>query len=124
MKAVGRPKNWKQISDDIRFHRANDQCECNYHCHSNNHTGRCTHMHGVTPTGWKKAVALQVTTMQDANDFRPENLIAMCDQCYKDHAAWKIKRDAERERMRELADQMDPLFDLGPQQDSAIREQN
>lgn len=71
-------------------------------------------MHGITPTNSKHPVVLQVTTLNDPYDFRPENLIALCPQCYVDHASWKKKRDAEQARIHELSQQMDTLFDVEP----------
>ena len=80
------PKNWRQISDRIRFDRAKGRCECRGECGLHkDHPGprRCVEVHGQ-PAKWAKG---KVVLTVHHRDGRPENcadsnLIACCQRCH------------------------------------------
>ena len=80
------PKDWRAISQRIRFERANAQCECEGECGLHRTTPgprRCQEMHG-SPARWAKGkVILTVAHLNhDPADCRDENLKAMCQRCH------------------------------------------
>lgn len=101
------PKDWKAISERIRFKRARGQCECSGECgldHSKEHRGsglpRChawdASRHPVTDS----VVVLTVAHL----DHQPENcaednLKAMCQRCHNRYDA-PMRRAGIRQRAR------------------------
>jgi hypothetical protein len=95
------PKDWKQISERIRFVRAGGRCECEGEC-GRGHYGRCPNVHLQPAYGTGKTVILTVAHL----DHTPEHcaddeLRAMCQGCHlhydRDHHAQT--RLATRERL-------------------------
>lgn len=83
------PKDWKQISQRIRFERAKGQCECNGECGRPHPGGRCPAVHGQANPITNSTVILTVAHLgTDTNDkhnkmdVRDENLKAMCQHCH------------------------------------------
>jgi len=81
------PKNWKSISQQIRFERARGVCECTGECGT--HEGRCTAVHGSAHPKTNSTVILTVAHLghgtgdkHNKMDVRPENLKAMCQRCH------------------------------------------
>ena len=83
------PKNWKEISNRIRFERANEQCECLGECGLHNGR-RCEERHNE-PAKWAKGkVVLTVAHLDHIpENVSDDNLKAMCNRCHlrydKDH---------------------------------------
>lgn len=82
------PSDWKQISERIRFGRAERQCECAGECGLVHIGGRCLAMHGQLHLFTKSKVVLTVAHL----DHTPENcdddnLKAMCQQCHNRYDA-------------------------------------
>jgi hypothetical protein len=76
------PLNWRAISNDIRFGRADFRCECNGEC-GINHGGRCNERHSSLHSETGNKVVLTVAHL----DHQPENcksgnLKAMCQRCH------------------------------------------
>lgn len=107
------PKNWKQISQEIRFGRAGGRCECLGECGRGTHEGRCPNLHGGTAYGTGSKVVLTTAHLDHTpENCDPENLRAFCNGCHlhydKDHHA----ETAARTRALAAAAGMDPLFTL------------
>jgi hypothetical protein len=76
------PKNWKAISQRIRFERAEGRCECVGECDID-HGGRCDAHHGEAHPQTGSTVVLTTAHL----DHTPENcgddnLKAMCQRCH------------------------------------------
>lgn len=107
------PKDWKQISQEIRFGRAGGRCECLGECGRGTHEGRCPNLHGGTAYGTGSKVVLTTAHLDHTpENCDPENLRAFCNGCHlhydKDHHA----ETAARTRALAAAAGMDPLFTL------------
>jgi len=83
------PKDWKAISQRIRFERAQGQCECNGECGTDHAGGRCNAVHGQANPLTNSTVILTVAHLghgtsdkHDKMDVRDENLKAMCQRCH------------------------------------------
>lgn len=77
------PKNWKEISNEIRFERAKGRCECNGECGLHSTTGRCIERHGAPAQYAKGKIVLTVAHLNhNESDCRKENLKAMCQRCH------------------------------------------
>lgn len=81
------PSNWNEISNYIRFERAQGQCECTGEC--GKHEGRCEARHSEPHPVTKTTVILTTAHMgtdtgdkHNKMDVRPENLKAMCQRCH------------------------------------------
>jgi len=81
------PANWNDISNFIRFERAQGQCECTGEC--GKHEGRCEARHNEPHPITKTNVILTTAHLgtdtgdkHDKMDVRPENLKAMCQRCH------------------------------------------
>ena len=81
------PTNWIEISNYIRFERAQGQCECIGECGL--HEGRCDAAHGEPHPVTGSKVVLTTAHLgtdtgdkHDKMDVRPENLKAMCQRCH------------------------------------------
>jgi hypothetical protein len=81
------PANWTEISNRIRFERANGQCECTGECGL--HEGRCDARHGEPHPVTSSKVILTTAHLgtdtgdkHDKMDVRDTNLKAMCQRCH------------------------------------------
>lgn len=81
------PDNWNDISNYVRFIRAEGRCECTGEC--GKHEGRCDAKHGEPHPITGSKVVLTTAHMghgtgdkHDKQDVRPENLKAMCQRCH------------------------------------------
>lgn len=113
------PHDWKQISERIRFERAQGQCECQGECRRGTHTGRCPNRHGHPAYGTGSKVILTVAH----RDHTPENcaddnLRAMCQGCHLHYDIEHHMQTAQQTRTAALEAQMDPLFDLDNPQEA------
>ncbi len=91
------PKNWKEISNRIRFERAEGRCECNGECGLHTTTGRCIERHGEPAHYAKGKIILTVAHLNhDESDCRDENLKAMCQRCH-------LRYDSERHKQNSAA---------------------
>lgn len=97
------PKDWQQISNRIRFDRAQGRCECMGEC-GRGHHGRCPNLHGQPAYGTGSTVVLMVAhlnhTPEDCDDT---NLKAMCQGCHlhydKEHHEQTRLRNLERAQL-------------------------
>jgi hypothetical protein len=106
------PADWPQISKAIK-ERAGWRCECLGECGRGTHDGRCPNVHGQPAYGTGSKVVLTTAHL----DHQPENvdeanLRAFCQGCHlhydrEHHAATRAATKAA-----ELAEVMDPLFEL------------
>lgn len=76
------PKNWKEISLRIRFHRAKGRCECDGEC--GEHEGRrCGAFHGEDhPVTQSKVILTTAHLSEEVENCSDENLKAMCQKCH------------------------------------------
>lgn len=108
------PKDWRQISDRIRFERAGSQCECDGRCCSPSHASMITsyrcqaeHLerHPITGSTVVLTVAHLDHTPENCAD---DNLLAMCQAC---HLAYDRDHHAEtRAAARAASQQSEVLF--------------
>jgi len=97
------PENWKEISKDIRFGRAESMCECAGECESHDDPW-CGAFHGDShPITGSKVVLTVAHLDHDTknNDYR--NLKAMCQRCHlnydKDHHALNAAKTRRKKRI-------------------------
>lgn len=77
------PANWREISDRIRFGRAQGRCECEGECGRGTHKGRCPNIHGQPAYGTGSLVVLTVAHLDHVPEHcEDENLRAMCQACH------------------------------------------
>jgi hypothetical protein len=93
------PRNWKTISQRIRFARAAGRCECAGQC-GIDHDGRCTAEHGQAHPDTGSKVVL--TTAH--RDHVPENaddgnLFAACQKCHLRYDAAHHRETAAATRL-------------------------
>lgn len=109
------PKNWKQISERIRFERAGNRCECTGECGDDHHSEpgnpiygrapnpRCTainyHEHPITGSRVILTVAHLNHQVEECGD---DNLKAMCQRCHNKMDA-PMRRAGIKKRARENA---------------------
>lgn len=111
------PADWSEISDRIKFGRAQDRCECWGLCgRPNRHLGpdgRCWNRHGAAAYGTGSLVVLTTAHLDHVpENCDPGNLMALCQGCHLHYdRAHHAETRAARER-QELEAMMDPLFDL------------
>ena len=107
------PSDWKQISDSIRFGRANRRCECAGECgRPPGHLyddGRCRNVHGLRAYATNSFVVLTVAHLDHTpENCHPANLKAMCQGCHlhydRDHHA--ETRSRTRREAAEAAGQL------------------
>lgn len=106
------PRNWRQISDTIRFERAEFRCECAGECRTG-HATRCTAVHGHPHPITRSKVTLTVAHL----DHTPENcaftnLKAMCQACHLAYDTEEHAANASHTRAVKATAGMTPLFDL------------
>lgn len=111
------PKDWRQISDRIRFERAAGRCECRGECgrpdhYLEPHDGRCRARHGDTAPITGSRVILTVAHLDHIpENCADDNLRAMCQGCHLAYDAEHHAETARATRAAALATQMDSLFD-------------
>jgi hypothetical protein len=109
------PKNWRQISEDIRAGRAQLVCECEGEC-GNPHAlpGRCTARQGVPHPVTRSAVVLTVAHLDHTpENCDPDNLKAMCQRCHLSYDGKHHAANAARTRAERAVTGMDPMFGDG-----------
>ena len=100
------PKDWKAISQRIRFERAGGRCECDGRC-GEDHGGRCMARHGKAhPVTGAKVVLTVMHLDHDPTHNINANLLAACQKCHNRYDAPMRRRGIlERERAnRAIAD--------------------
>lgn len=76
------PKDWRAISNYIRFERAGGRCECMGEC-GNGHQGRCPNVHGQPNFRTGSIVILTAAHLDHTPEHcDEENLRAMCQACH------------------------------------------
>lgn len=76
------PKDWRQISERIRFKRAANQCECEGEC-GQDHAGRCAALNGEPHPVTLSRVVLTVAHLDHIPEHcGDDNLKAMCQRCH------------------------------------------
>jgi len=76
------PHNWKEISEDIRFNRAKNRCECEGECCSG-HKERCKAINYKPHPDTGSKVILTVAHLNNTpEDCDYDNLKAMCQRCH------------------------------------------
>ena len=104
------PADWAEISQWIRFVRADGRCECLGECGRETHAGRCPNLHGQKAYGTGSTVVLTTAHLDHTpENCDPANLRAMCNGCHlhydRDHHA----ETRAATRAADLASWMDPL---------------
>lgn len=108
------PRDWKQISERIRFERAQSRCECEGECQRGTHLDRYPNVHGRPAYGTGSTVVLTVAHLNHTpEDCRDENLKAMCQGCHLHYDREHHAQTARRTRTAALAAQMNTLFEAG-----------
>lgn len=102
------PKDWKAISQRIRFDRAGGRCECDGEC-GIDHEGRCQAEHGKpNPMTGNNVVLTTAHLDHTPENCGDDNLKAMCQRCHlrldRDHHA----TNSRQTRMRKIG--QDDLF--------------
>ena len=98
------PDNWKEISERIRFERADNRCECMGECgfthEHESHSGRCSAInyepHPITGSKVILTVAHLDHTPEHCDD---NNLKAMCQRCHLNYD-FDIHRQSRLDNMR------------------------
>ncbi|MRH86035.1 hypothetical protein GFY24_00900 [Nocardia sp. SYP-A9097] len=114
------PPNWRQISDWIRFGRAQGRCECRGECgrpvvHLAG-DGRCRNVHGQRAFGTGSPVVLTTAHLDHVpENCDPENLRGFCNGCHLHYDAPHHAQTREATRRAAIEEQMHPLFELGDQ---------
>ncbi|MFC6871430.1 hypothetical protein [Haloechinothrix salitolerans] len=111
------PGDWDEISECIRFGRAEGRCECCGECgRPRGHLDtdrRCRNHHGQPAYRTGNRVVLTTAHLNHIpEDCRPENLRAFCQGCHVHHDAAHHAATRRQTRAAELANTMHPLFDL------------
>lgn len=89
------PKNWKQISERIRFERAKNHCE---QCGAKNHEPH--------PETGSHVVLTVAHLNHNPSDNRDENLSAMCQRCHNNYDA-PTRAANRKKRLAREAGQME-----------------
>lgn len=109
------PKNWRQISDRIRFERAGRRCECDGRCGrgcvTSTSGGRCEARHGnVAPISGSKVVLTVAHLDHTPENCADDNLMAMCQGCHLSYDADHHAANAARTRQERLTAGMEPML--------------
>jgi 5-methylcytosine-specific restriction endonuclease McrA len=76
------PKDWKAISERIRFERAANRCECEGEC-GGDHGGRCAAVNREPHPDTLSMVVLTVAHLDHVpENCGEDNLKAMCQRCH------------------------------------------
>ena len=113
------PKGWHEISQRIRFERAQGRCECKGECgieHANDVSlydfdGRCEAQHGKSHPVTGSNVVLTTAHYPDHSpeNCADDNLLAMCQRCHL--ALDKLSHAITRRETRDRARGQGGLFD-------------
>ena len=107
------PRDWRAISDRIRFERAGRCCECEGECRRG-HAGRCGARHGAANPVTGAVVVLTVAHLDHVPENCAEgNLRAMCQACHLSYDADHHARTARATRAADAASWQTPLFGDG-----------
>jgi hypothetical protein len=86
IKKINRPRypdNWKEISDRVRFSRAEGRCECRGECGVDHRFGRCTAIHSQAhPTNEFKVSLATAHLDHNPENNSDDNLKAFCQACH------------------------------------------
>lgn len=94
------PKDWKEISEFIRFTRAKGRCECTGEC-GLHHNRRCIEEHNKQAHYAKGKVILTVAHLDhDPGHSEHDNLKAMCQRCHNRYDAPFRKMNRFRDRIK------------------------
>lgn len=109
------PKDWKFISQVIRFDRAGGRCECRGQCGANPHgEGRCEARNNRPHPLTGSPVVLTVAHLDhDPSHNEPSNLLAMCQRCHLAYDAEEHRLQASHTRAVRAAGDTPPLFEVG-----------
>lgn len=103
------PDDWQEISDRIRFGRAEWRCECLGEC-GRGHAGRCEARHNRPHPATGSMVILTTAHLDHTPQNVDEaNLRAMCQACHLTYDAKHHAQTAARTRAAKLATWMDQL---------------
>lgn len=104
------PKDWKTISNRIRFERAQGRCECSGECGLHSHPPRrCEELHNEKAKFANGKIILTVAHLNhQENDCRDENLKAMCNRCHLRYDSIHHQKNAKITRRKKL--NIDELF--------------
>jgi len=87
------PENWEEISNYIRFTRANGKCEF------------CGLVHGdMFPGTWKRIVLTTAHLDHDTTNNNENNLAALCQRC---HLAYDLEHHKQTAAFNRLQKQLD-----------------
>lgn len=102
------PADWPEISDRIRFGRADGRCECTGQC-GHDHYGRCQARHDTAhPITGSRVILTTAHLDHQPENNDPSNLAAMCQRC---HLAYDRAHHAEtRRRNRDALRDQPSLF--------------
>lgn len=105
------PKDWKFISQAIRFDRAKGRCECTGWCGATPHgEGRCEAVNNQPHPLTGSNVILTVAHLDHTpENCEPENLAALCQRCHLVYDAAEHKAQASHTRTVKAAVGMDAL---------------
>lgn len=111
------PKDWKQITDWVRFTRAAGRCECRGECgRPAVHLAadrRCPNEHGKRSHHTGKPVVLTTAHLDHTPETRdPELLRAFCNGCHLHYDRQHHAETRAATKRAELEAQMDSLFDV------------
>jgi hypothetical protein len=111
------PKNWPELSRELRFGRADGRCECTGQCgHRYRHRdhspeGRCTALHGDPNPATGAKVILTVAHLDHTpENCDPSNLVAMCNGCHLRYDTDHHAQTAARTKFAAQTAGMDALF--------------
>lgn len=115
------PRDWRRISDRIRFGRARGRCECRGECGRPRvhlrRDGRCRNRHGYRAFGTGSPVVLTTAHLDHTpENCDPANLRAFCQGCHLHYDRAHHAETRAATRRAQLEALMDPLFDLGGEQ--------
>ena len=99
------PADWPEISQRIRFQRADGQCECDGRCGEDHPGGRCKATHGKPHPITGSTVVLTVMHLDHCPEHNDDaNLMAGCQRCHNRYDAPMRRRGIAQRRPL-------PLFD-------------
>lgn len=77
------PRNWREISAQIRFIRAGGRCECSGQCGQTHLGGRCPALHDQPHPDTGSLVGLTTAHLNHTpEDVAEDNLLAACQRCH------------------------------------------
>lgn len=108
------PRDWAQISAQIRFVRAGGRCECTGQCGATPHEpGRCGAVHDRPhPLTGSKVLLTTAHLDHTPENCDPANLAAMCQRCHLAYDAVQHAVNASHTRAVKATEGLMPLFDF------------